>query len=71
MFIKAAHATTAGSASAASVETKAMDEQPSQEGDDSNSAPTIQDVLEEARTRIAHIARVPTETVRLKLEIDF
>ena len=32
---------------------------------------TIQDALEEARVRIARIAGVPAETVRLKLEIDY
>ncbi|MBL0406549.1 PilZ domain-containing protein [Microvirga aerilata] len=31
----------------------------------------IQDVLEEARSRIAQIAGVPAETVRLKLEVDY
>jgi hypothetical protein len=71
MFIKAAHAAISGSASAMSAELEAMDELPLQQGDNSRSAPTIQDVLEEARTRIAHLARVPAETVRLKLEVDF
>ena len=31
----------------------------------------IQDVLEEARRRIAQLAGVPADTVRLKLEIDY
>jgi hypothetical protein len=72
MFIKAAHAETSGRAIAPLAELEAMGgERPSQEGDAANFAPTIQDVLEEARARIARIACVPAETVRLKLEIDF
>jgi hypothetical protein len=42
-----------------------------QEVDADGSSPSIQAVLEEARTRIAHIAGVSAETVRLRLEIDF
>jgi hypothetical protein len=42
-----------------------------QGGGADGSSPTIQDVLEEARTRIARIAGVSAETVRLRLEIDY
>jgi hypothetical protein len=42
-----------------------------QQVDASGSTPRIHEVLAEARNRIAQIAGVPVETVRLKLEVDF
>ena len=44
---------------------------PPQEVEADGDGLTIQDALEEARLRIAYIAGVPPETVRLKLEIDY
>jgi hypothetical protein len=43
----------------------------SQEVDADEGSVTIQAALEEARIRIARIAGVPAETVRLKLEIKY
>jgi hypothetical protein len=71
MFLGAVEEQANGGSLVRPVESKASNAgKPSEIGADGGSL-TIQDVLEEARTRIAHIAGVPAETVRLKLEIDF
>jgi hypothetical protein len=70
MFIAAAQEEALSSSQGPLSVPEAVDTRPQQEDDGDNSVPTIQVVLEEARTRIAHIAGVPTATVRLKLKID-
>ncbi|MGF9759792.1 PilZ domain-containing protein [Microvirga sp. 0TCS3.31] len=70
MFIAAAQARPSGSISLpeeADAGAKNLAEESNAEG----SSPTIQEILEEARLRVADVAGVPIETVRLKLEIDF
>ncbi|MBM6584263.1 PilZ domain-containing protein [Microvirga sp. BT689] len=71
MFLEATQDEARDDSPAAFAETMAPDKSSPQEGEIDGPAPTIQDVLEEARRRIAHIAGVPVETVRLKLEIEF
>jgi hypothetical protein len=56
---------------ASSVEHETLNANSPQEVDADQASLTIQAALEEARIRIARIAGVPTETVRLKLEIDY
>jgi hypothetical protein len=56
---------------AQSVEQDALNTTSSQEVDADEGSVTIQAALEEARIRIARIAGVPAETVRLKLEIKY
>jgi hypothetical protein len=71
MFLEAAQDEARDSSPAPYGETMAPDKRSPQEDEIDGPALTIQDVLEEARSRIAHIAGVPAEMVRLKLEIDF
>jgi hypothetical protein len=71
MFLEATQDEACVSSPTLSGETVPPDESFPQEGEIDEAAPTIQDVLEEARRRIAHIAGVPAEMVRLKLEIEF
>jgi len=69
MFLGAAHEQSPSATSAPSV--MALSTSSPQEPDDDGDSVKIQDVLEEARARIARIAGVAAETVRLKLEIDY
>ena len=70
MFLEAAQ-DEAPNSSPAPYETIAQEKHSPQEDEIDGPALMIQDVLEEARRRIAHIAGVPAEMVRLKLEINF
>ncbi len=70
IFIAAAQAGSSSRSPTPLPGAEAVDTRP-QEEQVTSSAPSIQDVLEEARIRIAQLAGVPAETVRLKLEIDF
>ena len=71
MFLGVAGEQANSGAPAPSVESEALNEIPSQEVGAREGSLTIQAALEEARIRIAHIAGVSVETVRLKLEIDY
>lgn len=69
MFLGAVHEQAPSASSTPSV--TALRTSSPQEPDPDPDSVKIRDALEEARLRIARIAGVPAETVRLKLEIDY
>jgi hypothetical protein len=71
MFHGDAHEQAHDGSPAPSAEPEPLNTNSLQDVDAGGSSPSIQDILEEARTRIAHIAGVSAETVRLRLEIDY
>jgi hypothetical protein len=71
MFLRGAHEQAHDGSPASSTEPEPLNTNSLPDVDADASNPSIQDILEEARTRIAHIAGVSAETVRLRLEIDY
>jgi hypothetical protein len=71
MFLNGAHEPAHHGSLALATEPEPLTTNSLQDSGADGSSPTIQDVLEEARTRIARIAGVSAETVRLRLEIDY
>jgi hypothetical protein len=70
IFLRGAHEPAHDGSPAPSAEPEPLTTNSLQDVDADGSSPSIQDVLEDARIRIAHIAGVSADTVRLKLEID-